>query len=174
MNPTDDSNGVWIEATRTVLLADKQLAERAIAQLADDQLRVPLDQNTNSISVIMKHIAGNLRSRWTDFLTTDGEKPWRNRDDEFVDTFSDRQELLACWESGWQCLWDALDQLEPGDISRTVTIRGVPHTVPHAIQRAVSHCGYHVGQIVQYARHLAQDQWTTLTLPRKPPADHDA
>ena len=171
MTTVESCASAWIEATRTVLASDKQLAERAISQLADELLHVPLDENTNSIAVIMKHVAGNLRSRWTDFLTTDGEKPWRNRDGEFVDTFSDRQELLSCWESGWQCLWDALDQLKPDDMSREVTIRGVPHTVPHAVQRTVSHCGYHVGQIVQCARYLAQDQWQTLTLPRKPAPD---
>jgi len=169
MVESETAASTWIEATKIVLASDKQLAERAIAQLTDEQLRLPLDDNTNSIAVIMKHVAGNLRSRWTDFLTTDGEKTWRDRDSEFVDTFEDRQELLACWESGWQCLWNALDQIKPQDLGHTVTIRGEPHTVPHAIQRAVSHCGYHVGQIVQLARFLAKDHWQTLTLPRKQP-----
>ena len=125
-----------------------------------------LDANTNSIAVIMKHVAGNLLSRWTDFLTTDGEKPSRNRDDEFIDTYTARGELLAYWESGWQRLFDSLTDLTPGDLGKNVTIRGEPHTVPLAIQRSLAHCGYHVGQIVLIARILAGDQWATITIPR--------
>lgn len=146
--------------------SNKQLADRAIAQLPWDKLRTPLSDDTNSIAVVMKHVAGNLLSRWTDFLTTDGEKPWRDRDDEFVDRFTSREELLEHWERGWNCLFDALAQLQPGDLARTVTIRGEPHSVPLAIYRALAHCGYHVGQIVQTARILAGDHWQVLTIPR--------
>ena len=141
-------------------------ADKAVAQLPDDRLHVALDPNTNCIAVVMKHVAGNLLSRWTDFLTTDGEKPWRNRDDEFVDTFTTRDELTAYWESGWGRLFDALTALTPGDLARTVTIRGEPHSVPLAIQRSLAHRGYHVGQIVLIARVLAGDDWTTITIPR--------
>jgi len=155
-----------IGGTLATFRSDKAKADKAVAQLADDKLRMALDPNTNSIAVIMKHVAGNLRSRWTDFLTTDGEKPERDRDDEFVDTFASRDELLADWESGWQCLFAALAGLSPEDLLRTVTIRGVPHTVPDAIQRSLAHCGYHVGQIVLIARILAGEQWTTITIPR--------
>jgi hypothetical protein len=114
----------------------------------------------------MKHVAGNLISRWTDFLTTDGEKPWRNRDDEFVDTFTARGELIAYWESGWQRLFDSLAGPKADDLGKTVTIRGEPHSVPLAIQRSLAHCGYHVGQIMLIARILAGDRWTMITIPR--------
>src|SRR5215470_5453128 len=146
--------------------ANKRLADRAVAQVPDDRLHVALDANTNSIAVIMKHVAGNLTSRWTDFLTTDGEKPWRNRDDEFVDTFASRAELLECWERGWVCLLTTIRSLTPDDLGRTVTIRGEPHSVPLALERSLGHTCYHVGQIVQVARIQAGEKWTTLTIPR--------
>ncbi len=146
--------------------ANKSWADKAIAQLPDDKLRIALDPNTNSIAVIMKHVAGNLLSRWTDFLSTDGEKPWRNRDDEFVDSFASRAEVLAYWESGWQRLFDTLAALSEDDLSRDVTIRGERLSVPLAMQRSLAHCGYHVGQIILIARILAGDHWTTITIPR--------
>ncbi len=146
--------------------ANKGWADKAIAQLPDDKLRIALDPNTNSIAVIMKHVAGNLLSRWTDFLTTDGEKPGRNRDGEFVDTFASRAELLAYWESGWQTLFETLAALTVDDLARNVTIRGEVLSVPLAMQRSLAHCGYHVGQIILIARILAGDQWTTITIPR--------
>jgi hypothetical protein len=146
--------------------SNKDWADKAIAQLSDDKLHIALDPNTNSIAVIMKHVAGNLLSRWTDFLTTDGEKPWRNRDDEFVDTIQTRDELIAAWDFGWQRLFDSLSSLSPADLAKTVSIRGEPHSVPLAIQRSLAHCAYHVGQIMLTARILANDQWTTITIPR--------
>lgn len=146
--------------------SNKGWADKAIAQLPDDKLHVALDPNTNSIAIIMKHVAGNLLSRWTDFLTTDGEKPWRNRDDEFVDTFKSRDELIAYWESGWQRLFDSLSALTPEDAAKTVIIRGEPHSVPLAIQRSLAHCGYHVGQIILIARILAGEHWNTITIAR--------
>ena len=165
----DGSEGVakaLIDGALAAFRANKGWADKAVAQLPDDRLHVALDPNTNCIAVIMKHVAGNLLSRWTDFLTTDGEKPWRQRDDEFVDTFAARDDLLAHWESGWRVLFDALAGLTPGDLGRTVTIRGEPHSVPLAIQRSLAHCGYHVGQIVLIARILAGEDWTTITIPR--------
>jgi Protein of unknown function (DUF1572) len=155
-----------LDGAVTTLRANKGLADRAVAQLPDEALRVALDPNTNSIAVVMKHVAGNLLSRWTDFLTTDGEKPGRNRDAEFVDTFRDRAEVLAYWEKGWGALFDALAALTPDDLIKTVHIRGEPHSVPLALQRSLAHCGYHVGQIVMTARVLAGDNWQTLTIPR--------
>lgn len=146
--------------------ANKRLADRAIEQLPDDKLHVALDANTNSISVIMKHVAGNLLSRWTDFLTTDGEKPGRDRDGEFVDSFQSRAEILDHWERGWSCLFQTLNSLTAADLDKTVTIRGEPHTVPLAISRSLGHTCYHIGQIVQLARHLAGDHWNTLTIPK--------
>ena len=146
--------------------SNKGWADKAIAQLSDDRLHVALDPNTNSIAVIMKHVAGNLLSRWTDFLTTDGEKPWRNRDDEFVDTLDSRDELIAYWDSGWQRLFDSLSSLSSDELAKSVTIRGELHSVPLAIQRSLAHCAYHVGQIMLIARILAGDHWTTITIPR--------
>ena len=162
-----------IEGALAAFRSNKGWADRAVAQLSDDKLHAALDPNTNSVAAIMKHVAGNLLSRWTDFLTTDGEKPWRDRDDEFVDTFATRDELIACWESGWQRLFDALAGLTAEDVGRTVTIRGEPHSVPLAVQRSLAHCGYHVGQIVLIARILAGDAWATITIPRGASASYN-
>jgi len=156
----------FLSAVANAFEANKKLADRAVAQVPDDKLHVPLDANTNSVAVIMKHVAGNLISRWTDFLTTDGEKPWRNRDDEFVDTFGSRAEMLAYWEKGWACLLTALRTLTPKDLEKTVTIRGDAHTVPLAMSRSLGHTCYHIGQIVQVARVHAGEKWNTLTIPR--------
>ena len=162
----EDLGKAVIDGALASFRANKGWADKAVGQLPDEKLHIALDPNTNSIAVIMKHVAGNLLSRWTDFLTTDGEKPWRNRDDEFVDSFTTRDELTAYWNSGWQRLFDSLDGLSAADLCKTVTIRGEPHTVPLAIQRSLAHCGYHVGQIILIARILAGDHWTTITIPR--------
>lgn len=156
----------FIAAIINAFEANKRLADLAIEQVADDKLHVPLDANTNSIAVIMKHVAGNLTSRWTDFLTTDGEKPGRNRDDEFVDSFSSRAELLECWERGWACLLKTLKGLKPEDLGKTVLIRGEPHSVPLALERSLGHTCYHMGQIVLVARVHAGEKWNTLTIPK--------
>jgi hypothetical protein len=157
---------VFMSAITNAFEANKRLADRAVEQVPDDKLHVALDENTNSIAVILKHVAGNLASRWTDFLTTDGEKPWRNRDDEFVDTFRSREEVLEYWERGWACLLAALRGLNPDALERTVLIRGEPHSVPLALERSLGHTCYHVGQIVQVARIHAGEKRTTLTIPR--------
>jgi uncharacterized damage-inducible protein DinB len=156
----------WRDAAVTSFRYHKNLADRAVAQVADEALRRALDPHTNSIAVVMKHVAGNLRSRWTDFLTSDGEKPWRHRDDEFVDSFATRQELLDFWEAGWQAVFAALDALTEADLDRTVTVRGEPHSIALATERSLAHTSYHVGQIVLLARHWAGDVWDTLTIPR--------
>lgn len=163
---TNDPGKLFLDATLASFRANKGWADMAISQLPDDKLHVALDPNTNSIAVIMKHVAGNLLSRWTDFLTTDGEKPSRNRDDEFVDSFGSRAELIELWEAGWQRLFAPLESLTPVDLGRTVLIRGEPHSVPLAIQRSLAHCGYHVGQIILIARILAGENWKTITIPR--------
>ena len=144
----------------------KRMAEQAAGQLSFEQLKQPLDENTNSIAVIMKHVAGNALSRWTDFLTSDGEKPWRRRDTEFIDDFASRDELTAYWERGWGCLFATLGTLTDDDLFKTVTIRGRQHTVIQAILRQIDHYGYHIGQIVLIARILAKNEWKTLTIPR--------
>src|ERR1700756_2736138 len=124
-----DTSSIFMSAIINAFEANKRLADRAVEQVPDEKLHVPLDANTNSIAVIMTHVAGNLLSRWTDFLTTDGEKPWRNRDEEFVDSSTARGELTAYWDSGWQRLFDSLEGLSAADLRKTVTIRGEPHTV---------------------------------------------
>jgi uncharacterized damage-inducible protein DinB len=155
-----------IDALTKRFAAYKEMAEKAFGQLADEQFHQPLDENTNSIAVIMKHMSGNLRSRFTDFLTGDGEKPQRNRDSEFIDDMRQRAAIIADWESGWKCLMDAMSKLSDDDLGKTVTIRGEPHTVIDALLRQLSHHAYHVGQIVQLARFLARDKWTVITIPR--------
>jgi hypothetical protein len=156
-----------IAATIATLRSQKDLAERAIVQTSDDDLRRPLDPHTNSVAVIMKHMAGNMLSRWTDFLSSDGEKPDRNRDGEFIDDFADRAAILAYWELGWKCTFDTMSKLSDADLFKTVTIRGEPYHVIDAIQRQVSHYGYHVGQIVLIARHhRGEGPWDVLTIPR--------
>jgi uncharacterized damage-inducible protein DinB len=156
----------FLSAIRNAFEANKRLADQAVKQVPEDKLHAALDANTNSIAVIMKHVAGNLLSRWTDFLTADGEKPWRNRDDEFVDSFAGRDEILAFWERGWARLLQALEGLRPEDLERTVTIRGEPHSVPLALERSLGHTCYHIGQIVLLARFHAGEKWNTLTIPR--------
>lgn len=145
----------------------KILAERAIEQVDEAHLLRALDRESNSIAALIRHMGGNMRSRWTDFLTTDGEKPWRNRDAEFeVPRGTGRAQLLEDWESGWSCLFAALEALQAEDLGRTVTIRGEPHTVLQAIHRQLVHYAYHTGQIVLLARHHAGGRWTTLSIPR--------
>ena len=157
---------ILLEAAIGTFRKQKDLAERAMVQLSDQQMHVALDPNTNSIAVIAKHMAGNMRSRWTDFLTTDGEKPWRNRDDEFVDTFTSREQILETWNAGWSCLFQALEALSESDLEKQVAIRGERLIVPLAILRQIDHYAYHVGQIVFIARILAGDNWQVLTIPR--------
>jgi hypothetical protein len=163
-----------VQAAIKIFRSQKDLADRALAQVTDVNLHTALDANINSIAVIMQHMAGNMISRWTDFLTSDGEKPGRNRDDEFVDRFATRDEVTNYWNRGWQVLFDTMESLTPADIDRTVHIRGEPHSVMRAIDRQLSHYGYHVGQIVLIARILAGDgQWNTLTIQRGKSAEYN-
>lgn len=144
----------------------KKLADRAIAQVGEQQLFAALDPESNSIAIVMKHMAGNMASRWTDFLSTDGEKPTRDRDREFVDPPATRAAILAEWESGWSCFFAALEALTEADLARTVTIRGEAHSVLQAINRQLAHYPYHVGQIVFLAKHCASTAWQSLSVPR--------
>lgn len=145
----------------------KQLAERAMDQIGDEVFFAVLDPEANSIAVLVKHMAGNMRSRWRDFLTTDGEKADRDRDSEFIIAPEDtRAALLARWEEGWQLLFDALEPLMGTDLLRTVSIRGEPHTIVEATNRQVAHYAYHVGQIVFLAKHARSREWQSLSIPR--------
>lgn len=144
----------------------KELGDKAISQVADKDLFTLPDENSNSIAIIMKHMAGNMRSRWRDFLTSDGEKPDRNRDSEFVIEKSDSKEsILQAWERGWQYVFEALEPLDPDDLNKTVLIRTEPHTIIEAINRQLTHYAYHVGQIVFLARSLAGSEWQSLSIP---------
>jgi hypothetical protein len=144
----------------------KRLAEAAMAQVADEQLFTVLDPEMNSIALNVKHMAGNMRSRWTDFLTTDGEKPDRNRDSEFMEPPSNREELMKLWEFGWNCVFSALEPLSSEDMTHTVFIRGEAHSVMQAINRQIAHYAYHCGQIVFLAKHFQCAQWKSPTVPR--------
>jgi hypothetical protein len=153
----------------------KKLAERAFAQISDNDFFKTLDEETNSIAVNMKHMAGNMISRWTDFLTTDGEKPNRDRDMEFeMLPGTTKDDLLAYWEKGWQCVFDAINPLQPGDLMRTVTIRGQDHTVLQAINRQIAHYAYHTGQIVYLAKYFKSTEWQSLSVPRNKSAEFNA
>ena len=150
----------------------KTMAEKAMAQVTDEEFFKTIDAETNSIALIVKHIAGNQRSRWTDFLTTDGEKPDRFRDSEFV-TFNEetRESLMQVWEHGWQTLFDAVDPLTVKDFSKTVAIRGEPHTIVEAINRQLAHYALHIGQILFLAKHLRSKDWKTLSVPKNKSAE---
>ena len=145
----------------------KNLAERAMAQCPDEGLFAEVDPESNSIAIIVKHLSGNMRSRWTDFLTTDGEKENRNRDSEFELPCQTRAELYNLWDSGWNCLFAALDPLQEEDLAKKVTIRREPHSVMQAINRQTAHYSYHVGQIVYLARHFTGAGWKSLTVAKK-------
>jgi hypothetical protein len=145
----------------------KRLAEGAIAQLSDEELFRTLDPESNSVAILMKHMAGNMHSRFTDFLTSDGEKPTRHRDQEFVmGANTTRDDIMRYWEEGWQSVLDTIKSLKPEDVERTVTVRGEPHTVLQAINRQIAHYAHHSGQIVFLAKHLKGSDWKTLSIPR--------
>lgn len=159
------------EAVKT-FRSQKALADKAFLQVKDEEFFIQLDPESNSIAVIIKHMAGNMLSRWTDFLTTDGEKPSRNRDMEFVlTTETSREELLARWEEGWDCAFKAVESLQPEDIERPVFIRGEEHTVMKAIIRQLAHYAQHVGQIVFLAKHFRSAGWKSLSIPRNRSAE---
>lgn len=149
----------------------KGLSERAMAQVSEDDLFTALDQENNSIAIIVKHMAGNMLSRWTDFLTSDGEKPTRNRDSEFVDPPATREALLELWNESWDVLFQALEPLHDADLERTVKIRGEAHSVMQAMNRQLTHYAYHSGQIVLLAKHFSHNEWQSLTIPRKGSAE---
>jgi hypothetical protein len=157
----------YLDEAHRQMRGHKRLAEGAMAQLKDEELFITLDAESNSIAVIVKHMSGNMRSRFTEFLTTDGEKPDRHRDREFeLNSTTKRADLTIWWEEGWARVFGAIESLKPGDLMRTVTIRGEPHTVLQAINRQIAHYAYHTGQIVFLAKHIRSSKWRTLSIPR--------
>jgi len=164
----------YLEDSIASLRSYKQLADKALVQLDEDEFFITLDEEANSIAVIMKHMAGNMFSRWTDFLTTDGEKPDRNRDMEFVIApKTSKEDVLAYWDKGWQRVFDSLEPLRPEDLARKVLIRGKEHTVIQAINRQLMHYANHIGQIIFLAKHFRSSEWASLSIPRNKSVDHN-
>ena len=165
----------YLDDARSAMRAYKKLADKAIAQLKDDEFFIALDEEANSVAVVMKHMAGNMLSRWTDFLTSDGEKPDRNRDMEFViEPQTTKDDVIAYWEHGWKCVFDALEPLRVEDFEKKVMIRGEEHTIVQAINRQLMHYAYHIGQIVFLAKHFRSAEWKSLSIPKNRSAEFNA
>lgn len=154
----------YLESVKKQFLYYKIVGEQAMDQLEPEQLFVSINENTNSIAIIVNHLSGNMLSRSTDFLTSDGEKEWRNRDEEFEETLKTKEELLNVWNKGWNCFFEALNELKPHQLSEIIYIRNEGHTVIEAINRQLAHYPYHIGQIVFYAKMLKKSEWTTLSI----------
>ncbi|OUL60345.1 DUF1572 family protein [Flavobacterium sp. AJR] len=169
-----NASETYLESVKKQFLYYKTLGEKAIAQLEPEQLLVTTNEDTNSIATIVKHLSGNMLSRWTDFLTTDGEKEWRNRDEEFENDFQSKEEIMTAWEKGWKCLFDAINNLQANQLSDIIYIRNEGHTVIEAINRQLAHYPYHVGQIVFYAKQLKNSSWESLSIPRKESKNYNA
>jgi len=163
---TDSLSTAVLDDTLLTFQRQKELAERALAQVTDDDFFRTIDAEANSIAVLVKHVGGNLQSRWTDFLTTDGEKPSRDRDGEFVVASAERAAIMSLWDAGWLALSNTFAQLRPGDLIATVTIRGEAMTALAAMHRGLAHISQHVGQIVLLAKHYRSAEWQTLSIPR--------
>lgn len=159
-------NDIYLVSVKKQMLYYKTIAEKAIEQLDEEQLFVSVNDDTNSIATIIKHMAGNMLSRWTDFLTSDGEKEWRNRDGEFENTLTSKREVLAYWNKGWDCFLTTLNALKPQQLTETIYIRNEGHSVLEAINRQLAHYPYHVGQIIFYAKMLKKEEWTSLSIPK--------
>ena len=159
-------NSNYLESVKKQFLYYKTIGEKAMEQLEPEQFFVSLNDDTNSIAMIIKHLSGNMLSRWTNFLTTDGEKAWRNRDEEFEESVMTKEELQAAWDKGWNCLLDTLNSLQPEQLSEIIYIRNEGHTVTEAINRQLAHYPYHVGQIVFYAKMLKKGNWDSLSIPK--------
>lgn len=161
-----EATNSYLESVKKQFLYYKTLGEKAMGQLEPEQLFISINEDTNSIATIVKHLSGNMLSRWTDFLTSDGEKEWRNRDAEFEETIKTKEELLANWNKGWDCFFEALNGLETEQLSQIIYIRNEGHTVIEAINRQLAHYPYHIGQIVFYAKMLKNSEWTSLSIPK--------
>lgn len=169
-----EANSQFLESIKKQFLYYKMLGEKAIGQLEDEQLFISLNEDTNSIAQIVKHLSGNMLSRWTNFLTSDGEKEWRNRDNEFIDTYKSKEELLENWNKGWDCLFNAINLLKPEQLSEIIYIRNEGHSVVEAINRQLAHYPYHIGQIVFYAKLLKKTEWESLSIPKNKSGDYNS
>jgi hypothetical protein len=157
----------YLQSVKKQFLLYKKLGEKAMEQLKEEQLFYSPNEDSNSIAIIVHHLYGNMLSRWTDFLTTDGEKPWRQRDGEFEDTVKGKDAVLKMWEDGWDCFFKAINSLTAEQLSQTIYIRQEPHSVMEAINRQLAHYSYHVGQIVFAAKQLKEGEWSSLSIPRR-------
>jgi hypothetical protein len=163
----------YLEEARRQFRGHKRLAEGAMTQLRDEDFFVTVDPEANSVAILVKHLAGNMRSRFTDFLTSDGEKPDRFRDREFeLNPATTRADVMKWWEEGWSCVFAAIEALKSEDVMRIVTVRGEPHTVLQAINRQIAHYAQHTGQIVFLSKHLRSSEWKTLSVPRGKSEDY--
>lgn len=169
-----ETNESYLESVKKQFLYYKMLGEKAIDQLESQQLFIALNEDTNSIATIIKHISGNMLSRWTDFLTSDGEKEWRNRDAEFENDLQSKEEVLETWNKGWNVFFDALNNLSPEQLSQIIYIRNEGHTVIEAINRQLAHYPYHIGQIVFYAKQLKNGSWDSLSIPKNKSGNYNA
>ena len=167
-------NNIYLESVKKQMLYYKTIAEKAIEQLEDNQLFYSANEDTNSISTIINHMSGNMISRWTDFLTMDGEKEWRNRDAEFVESTTTRKALLQTWNAGWNCFFNAINDLKQEDLDKIIYIRNEGQTALDAINRQLAHYPYHIGQIVFYAKMLKNDEWTSLSIPKNKSISYNA
>jgi len=169
-----EANILYLESAKKQFLYYKTLSEKAMEQLAPEQLFIFPNQDSNSIAAIVKHLSGNMLSRWTDFMTTDGEKEWRNRDAEFDNDLETKESILLAWNKGWDCLFDALNSLQPQQLSDIIYIRNEGHSVIEAINRQMAHYSYHVGQIVFYAKQLKDESWESLSIPKNKSISYNA
>jgi len=169
-----ETNLIYLESVKKQMLYYKTIAEKAMEQLEEEQLFFSANEDTNSIAVVIKHMAGNMLSRWTDFLTSDGEKEWRNRDGEFENETTSKLALLQLWEKGWNCFFSAINDLQPEQLSQIIYIRNEGQTAMDAINRQVAHYPYHIGQIVFYAKMLKKSEWSSLSIPKNKSNDYNA
>ena len=167
-------NNFYLESVTKQFLYYKTLGEKAIEQLEPEQLFVAVNEDTNSIATIIQHLSGNMLSRWTDFLTTDGEKEWRNRDGEFENNLNSKEEVLELWNKGWDCFFNALHSVTQNQLTTIIYIRNEGHTVVEAINRQLAHYPYHIGQIVFYAKMLKQSEWNSLSIPKNKSNSYNA
>ncbi|MFB9094945.1 MULTISPECIES: DUF1572 family protein [Flavobacterium] len=167
-------NNIYLASVKKQMLYYKTIAEKAMDQLDENQLFTTVNEDTNSIATIIKHMHGNMLSRWTDFLTTDGEKEWRKRDAEFDNPDNSKTELLQLWNEGWDCFFKAINALQPEDLSKIIYIRNEGQTALDAINRQLAHYPYHIGQIVFYAKMLKQSDWNSLSIPKNKSNDYNA
>ena len=156
----------FLKSARQQFESYKSLGEKTFAQLSDEQLYWQYNSESNSIAIIIKHMSGNMHSRWTDFLTTDGEKEWRKRDEEFENDIHERPQLMKIWDEGWQCVFSAIDSLTGDDLGKEIFIRKKGYSAMDAIHRQLTHYAYHVGQIVYIGKMVCNEAWTSLTIPR--------